>query len=328
MSSPRIYAALAAVALSGGAAAQLYTIAQPYGTDTFGARSTGQSFTPGVGVAPAGAPAALLLTRIELFHGNYASNAPNAATYLNIYDGDPNAGASWVGSSVTTVDTTGLTFHDPMEWTFAQLPLLSTTEYWAVFSSTDQPGGLNVEVSLETEPRFGPPGPNIYPGGSGLIANIAQHPTSIDALFEVEFFNGVIGQVQVSGSGCAGSAGAPTISAAGLPKIGQPLDLAIGNLGAAAVPLAVLGLDDQQWSGVPLPLPIAPLLPGTASACLLQVSVDALLALLPAGGVANLSIPIPNAPALVGAVFFAQGAQLEATGASVTPKATVLIGEY
>ena len=329
MLSPRIiFAATAALSLTATASAQLYSISQPSGNDTFGARSTGQSFTPGVGTSPATTLPALLLTKIELFHGNYASNAPNAQTYLNIYDGDPNSGGAFVGSSLTTFDTTGRSFRDPMEWSFPQLPLLSNVEYWAVFSSTDQPGGLNVEVSLETENRFGPPGPNVYTGGSGLIANITPHPNSVDARFEVEFFNGLIGQFATSGGGCAGANGTPTISSTSTPKIGQPVDLELQQLGAAAEPLFLLGLSDGQWGGAPLPLPLAPLLPGTSASCLLEVSVDVLLAAPAVNGAATLSVPIPNVQALVGAVFYAQGAQLEASGASVTAKAAALIGEY
>ena len=321
-------AAIAASLITATATAQLYGISQTFGNDTFGARSTGQSFTPGVGTTPATTLPALLLTKMELFHGNYASNAPNAQTYVNIYDGDPNGGGVFVGSSTTTFDTTGRSFRDPMEWSFPQLPLLSNVEYWAVFSSTDQPGGLNVEVSLETENRFGPPGPNIYTGGSGLIANIAQHPNSVDARFEIEFFNGLIGQFATSGSGCPGSNGTPTISSATTPKIGQPIDLELSNVSAAAAPLFVLGLSDSQWSGAPLPLPLAPLLPGTGAACLLQVAVDALLAAPVVGGVASVSVPVPNDPTLVGAIVYAQGAQLELGGASVTAKAAALLGEY
>lgn len=210
-----------------------FAITQGVGGDTFGARSAGQSFTPNVGLVPAaGSLTALPLTQMTFYQGNLGGLARSATTYLNIYDGDPNGSGTFIGSSVNAVDTTTLTFHTPMTWTFNLLVLNAATEHWAVMSSTNAAGNLDIEVSLETEPRNGPPGPDVYTGGAGLIANIAQHPASVDARFEAQFALVPPGSFTLSGVGCAGSGGVPTLSAVGgaTPRVGEAFGVECANL--------------------------------------------------------------------------------------------------
>jgi len=316
----------AGLLLCAAAAAQAFTISQPVGGDNFGARSTGQTFTPGVGVSPATSLPALPLTGITLYAGNSGAASPSAQTYLNIYDGDPNAGGSFVASSTNALDTNGLTFHTPLAWTFAGVPLLTTTEYWAIMSSTNAAGGLDVEVSLETEPRNGPPGPNIYTGGAGLTGNIVQHQNSVDTRFGIDFFVGVAGSFQISGTGCPSSAGLATMSAQGVPQLGQPFQVDFANLSPNGVAFAVLGFSDTTWNGLPLPVALSSIVPGAAAACQIYISPDDAISLNRTGTTATLTLPMPSGASQAGFPFFLQPAQFDPAGLSVGDKASAILG--
>ena len=58
----------------------------------------------------------LPLEVITLYHGNFRPAAPSATTFLNIYEGDPNAGGTFIGSSENSVDTRSLRYRDAMAW--------------------------------------------------------------------------------------------------------------------------------------------------------------------------------------------------------------------
>ena len=323
----KIQLSLAALLLTATPAlAQQYLISQPVGGDNFGARATGQTFTPSIGIAPdPGMPATIPLTRITLYAGNSGAAAPSTTTFLNLYDGDPNAGGNFVASSTNSLDTNGLTFRTPLVWTFAQPALNYNTEYWAVMSSTGTAGGLDIAVSLETEPRNGPPGPDIYTGGTGLIAGYAPHPASQDTRFEVEFFVGVRGSFGVSGRGCPSSAGDGVLGAQSFPRVGQPWQVDVTNAAPAGIPFLVIGVSDSFWNGGPLPISLNLLLPFAAPSCQIEVSVDLAAPMIP-GTTAALSLPIPGDVNLAGSRFYVQAYQLEAATISVTGKGTAVIG--
>jgi hypothetical protein len=326
-SCARFAAALFATLLASSATAQQFSITQSFGNDTFGGRSRGQTFTPGIDVSPPlGAQTALPLTRVTLYRGNAAPAAASATTFLNIYDGDPNAGGNFLGSSLQSVDTRSLTFRTPMVWDFDQLPLLVSVEYWAVMSSTDTPGNLDVEVSLETEPRNSPPGPNIYTGGTGLIANMAPHPNSVDAKFILEFFDGPLAVFRTSGSGCTGSGAEPTLSAAAPPRFGQTLQVDVGSLVPGSAAFLFLGLSDTSWNGPSLPVPVSLFFPYADPSCQILVSPDLPLPGVRTGSVSTSSVPIPTTPSLGGAQFYLQAWQFEPTTVSVSAKALARIG--
>lgn len=312
-----------AALLSAGLTAQQYTISQPIGTDTFGARSAGQTITPSVGATPnPGNQGVLQLVSFTLYRGNLGANAPSATTFLNVYLGDPNNGGVFLGSSTNSIDTTNQVYHQPMVWNFDQLPMIYTSEHWLVMSSTNLAGSLNVEVSLETAPRT----TNPYTGGTGLIANIAPHPNSVDATFQAVFFNGVMGSFTVAGTGCPGSGGQATLASPTRPAIGQQLQIQMDNVSNPALHQLALGFSDTQWGGLPLPLPLSILLPGAPASCQVLVRPDSTAGMTVTGTTASISIPVPNLPGLAGLVLYAQGVQLEATGISLTPKGIVLIG--
>lgn len=311
------------------ALAQQFVIDQSSGGDTFGARSTGQTFTPNVGITPdPGMPTTMPLAEITLYHGNYAPATPSTTTYLNVYEGDPFAGGTYVGSSSNAVDTTALSFHAPMTFTFSSLLLNYGTEHWAVFSSTNTAGTLDLEVSLETHDRNA--SPSLYAGGSGLIANHAQHTNSVDARFHIVFDGG--SDFVVSGNGCANTAGlVPGLVAASGPRLAQTFEFTMTNVPVGAVSYAVIGTSDQSWLGLPLPLALSTFFPGTASGCDLLVSLDLFVGMFASGPTsASLSSPIPNQSFLLGASFFVQGMQIEPVGGNIqvatAPKAEAIIG--
>ncbi|MFT4841924.1 MAG: hypothetical protein ACI8UD_003517 [Planctomycetota bacterium] len=305
--------------------AQQYLISQPISGDTFGARSGGQTFTPGIGVVPPSTAGVLPLTKFTLHYGNLGAQTPSATTFLNIYDDNPNTVGQFWGSSTNSLDTTaaaGLTFGDALVWDFPQLMLVDTIQYWAIMSSTNTAGSVPLEVTLQTADRNGP---DVYLGGAGIIGNLAQHPNGVDATFEIEFLNGAPASFATSGTGCPSSVGTANLSAATLPQLGSTLQVDISNVSPIGVPMMVFGLSDTMWSSVPLPLAVSIALPAAPS-CMLQVSVDFLQTLTPVGSTASFSLPIPNNPALIGFVLFTQGAQLEATGFSVTEKGIATVG--
>ena len=292
--------AVAPAAVSAQGTPLCYSISQPLGNDNFGSRSTGQTFTPGIGTVPSvGMGTALLMTQITLYQGNSGATAPSATTYLNIYDADPNAGGSFVGSSTNSVDTNGPSFRTPMTWEFTPLPLSTTTEYWAIMSSTSSAGALDVAVSLETELRNGPPGPNVYAGGAGLIANIVPHPNSLDARFEVVFSLAPPSSVTPFGVGCGGSAGVPAIGAVSPPTFDAPFTISCANVppgmnGA----FAVLGF--RQFS------PGIDLTPIGMRSCRLYVALDLVQQLSAVGGRADFTLMMPMSSSWVGAPLFFQ----------------------
>src|SRR5262249_14172263 len=95
------------------------------------------------------------------------------------------------------------------------------------------------------------------------------------------------------GTGCAGSAGGPVLTAGSRlrPYPGNVLTVDVAPVPANAAVLFSLGLSRTNWGGLSLPLALGGLgMPG----CALLMSGDATLLRLATGGVAALTIPIPN----------------------------------
>jgi len=313
---------LGAALLCAMAPAQSFTLSQPVGGDTFGQRSVGQSFTPGVGVVPATALPILELSAVTFYAGSAGARAPSATTYCNVYDGDPNSGGSFVASSANSLDTNGLAYQTPLVWTFGGETLQSSIEYWAVMSSTNVAGSLDVEVSLDGEPRGTP---NRYPAGSAIVGGLMPSPGSRDLRFDVAL-RGPAGSFTAGMGGCAGSAGTLALIASGVPRWGRVFQLNVGNIAPGALAFAVFGLSDTSWNGTPLPVSLASLVPGSNPACLVEVRPDDPFALTPIGSAAILLTVLPNTPSLVGTRFFVQGVQFEAAGVSVSAKAVGVVG--
>ena len=114
----------------------------------------------------------------------------------------------------------------------------------------------------------------------------------------------------MSGTGCPGSAGVPTLSLSGLPWLGDTVDLLIGNVAPTAAPFTLVGFSNTSWSGGSLP---ASLVGFGFPACNLLVSPDAtVLALGP------VPLAIPSGVHLAGVGVFAQGAVLEVVASTLT----------
>lgn len=115
------------------------------------------------------------------------------------------------------------------------------------------------------------------------------------------------------GVGCASSGSVPTLGL-GAAVIGGYLfgSINAGITGSVPVALVALGLDNQSWNGVALPLPLGSLGLG----CSLLVPPQALLVFVGGPSVNGVSFyfAIPNNPALYGGELFVQGGILDATG--------------
>ena len=107
------------------------------------------------------------------------------------------------------------------------------------------------------------------------------------------------------GAACAGGAGQLALAASTLPYLGTTFTALCSGASPTAVGLAIYGLTQQS-------VPLANVLPQGQPGCQLLTTLD-LLQLLPAavGSQFTIGLPIPNAPALVGAVLQQQIAQLQ-----------------
>lgn len=101
----------------------------------------------------------------------------------------------------------------------------------------------------------------------------------------------------------------PTLAAIGVPSIGTTFHVQLGDAVANAPAVFVFGDSDQAWQGASLPLSLTAL---GAPGCSLRVSADITqLVATDAGGAASVPVVVPNAPALLDAVFFEQFAVLD-----------------
>ncbi|MCK5942923.1 MAG: hypothetical protein KAI24_13180 [Planctomycetes bacterium] len=113
------------------------------------------------------------------------------------------------------------------------------------------------------------------------------------------------------GVGCAGASGPVELAAVGPFTVGTTIDFVSGNHAANAPGLAIYGLDDSSWQGVPLPLSVDPVL-GTSGCTLYTDPVVSLLYTTTATAPATMTSPFPVPPsALTGFECFVQHACLE-----------------
>lgn len=112
------------------------------------------------------------------------------------------------------------------------------------------------------------------------------------------------------GSGCGGSNGVLTLSAATLPWIGDTFVSRVGNLTPASLPLAAIGFSNAAYAGGSLPAALLGLHPAGGPGCQLAVSPDATQFLTSTGHSALLTFPIPNHIALAGIQLHQQGLAL------------------
>lgn len=111
---------------------------------------------------------------------------------------------------------------------------------------------------------------------------------------------------QLLGSGCAGSAGIPSLTndAGSLPRIGSSLQLRLGNLPTVAtVCVPFFGFNNQSLGGSPLPMSLANYgMPG----CQLHTDIFWSSFVVGTAGAARWSVSIPSLSSMVGTHFYMQ----------------------
>jgi hypothetical protein len=121
------------------------------------------------------------------------------------------------------------------------------------------------------------------------------------------------------GTGCVGGGGVMTLAETHAAWIGETHATHITNLDPLGICVGIIGL-----TSVPAGVPLAAVLPTTSPSCMLYVSLDATPILGNLGGTADLLLPIPNDPTLVGLQVFEQAAQFNAAFVFSTSAATAL----
>lgn len=151
-------------------------------------------------------------------------------------------------------------------------------------------------------------------------ATDASNPTLWDALwlhFEGATYSldnievGWGGYAVPVGAGCAGASGPVELTAVGPLTIGSPVSFESNNHAANAPGLAIYGVSDSNWLGVPLPLSVDPVF-GTSGCTLYTDPLVSFLYTASATAPATLASPwsVP-ASGLTGFSFFVQHACLE-----------------
>lgn len=82
------------------------------------------------------------------------------------------------------------------------------------------------------------------------------------------------GAVSNFGAGCAGTAGTPYLFSPVTPYIGERLPVIVADVPTNGLAFFAIGLSNQVWNGIPLPLPLVSL---GAPSCTAYVSGDAFL---------------------------------------------------
>jgi hypothetical protein len=132
-------------------------------------------------------------------------------------------------------------------------------------------------------------GGNFYTAGGTTSARLARLTTPCAAT------------ATTSGAGCASSGGGNVLTTTDLPWLGGTFRATGTGMPTSAFVFAV-----SSTAAITPGLPLATVLPQALPGCLLHVSPDIVEAQFVLGGVASSQVPLPNTPALAGAVFFHQ----------------------
>jgi hypothetical protein len=109
------------------------------------------------------------------------------------------------------------------------------------------------------------------------------------------------------GSGCSGSVGPNVLTTASGPWAG-------GTFRATGTGMPAIALVGSVYGFTATATPLAALLPGALPGCSLLVTPDIVDVLLPAGGVVQSQLAIPDVPSAAGFLFRHQLVALEMTG--------------
>jgi hypothetical protein len=110
-----------------------------------------------------------------------------------------------------------------------------------------------------------------------------------------------------SGAGCTGSGGPNVLAATSLPWIGSTFRSVATGMPAPALAVGVLGFSTTS-------IPMPSILPQGVPGCTLLVSPDLLELYVPAAGIAQTQLVIPNTVALAGVVLHQQVVPIELSG--------------
>jgi hypothetical protein len=106
------------------------------------------------------------------------------------------------------------------------------------------------------------------------------------------------------GSGCQGTAGVPTLSAAGVPEIGASFAVNLSSAPALRSATLLLGASNTKWIALNLPFDLRPL---GAAGCSVLTSGEITVGVTTSPfGLASVPITIPNDLSIVDSVFFDQ----------------------
>lgn len=170
-------------------------------------------------------------------------------------------------------------------------PLMATGEFSAMLAITDPVFAVEIAFSGYTRP---------------LTSDVVGH---VQAGIELAFTRTMPG-FQPFGVGCAGTAGAPNLTAGAMPVLGAAFPVVLDSLPVSSwnVGWGMAGFGRKTWAGNPLPFDLQSLgMPG----CMLAIDPLAATLVDNLGGHATWSVPIPYQLELAGAVFYVQGMVLD-----------------
>ena len=120
------------------------------------------------------------------------------------------------------------------------------------------------------------------------------------------FLGGPTGVAFPKGLGCKGSlTKAPALDAGGIPALNSTLTLNYSDHPASSAGILIMGLNDANFMGIPLPFALGFL--GMTGCSLYQSIQFSMNYTLSAQGTGSSQIPIPNVPSMGGIPFFWQG---------------------
>jgi len=112
-----------------------------------------------------------------------------------------------------------------------------------------------------------------------------------------------IGSWSSIGSGCKGTAGAPTLGWSTLPSIGRKFVLNYAGVPASSSQILIFGASSSKWGPISLPLKLNAF---GATGCSLFVSFDFGITMPTSSGTGSMSFAIPSNSSLVGTSFYNQ----------------------
>jgi hypothetical protein len=129
------------------------------------------------------------------------------------------------------------------------------------------------------------------------------------------------------GAGCSAGGTIPSIGAAPFsrPWIGDTFTLELAGLVPGAPVAMAFGTSSSIWGALVLPFPLSMI--GSPPGCFALVSGEIFVPVANTGGTAELAVPIPPDPGLVGGVFYNQGWTVDTGRVVVSDAATARVGE-